>query len=129
MKLVSGHVNIPLIGGCRFQFQPKNRLFTARQWNVCDWREFHEGAEFVPVEKGEGCDFSAGKLEAEEIALTLLAESGWDLFEIAGEAESVIVKEGGSTWSEELGQSLARLDQVACGPRRRPFQVQPAPAG
>lgn len=67
--------------------------------------------------------------EAEEIALTLLAESGWDLFEIAGEAESVIVKEGGSTWSEELGQSLARLDQVACGPRRRPFHVQPAPAG
>jgi len=67
--------------------------------------------------------------EAEEIALTLLAETGWDVFDIAGEAESVIVKEGGSTWSEELMQSLNRLDQVACGPRRRPFVVQPAGAG
>jgi predicted Zn-dependent protease len=67
--------------------------------------------------------------EAEEIALTLLAESGWDVFDVAGEAEAVIVKGDGSTWLEELGQSLARLDQAACGPRRRPFKVQPAPAG
>jgi predicted Zn-dependent protease len=67
--------------------------------------------------------------EAEEIAMTLLAESGWDVFDVAGEAETVAFKEEGSTWLEELRQSLRRLDQVACGPRRHPFRVQPAPAG
>lgn len=67
--------------------------------------------------------------EAEEIALTLLADSGWDIYEVAGEAERVAIKEGESTWLDELGQSLARLDQAACGPRRQPFRVQPAAAG
>lgn len=67
--------------------------------------------------------------EAEEIALTLLAESGWDIFDVAGEATAVMIKEGESSWLDELRQSLDRLDQAAYGPRRHPFHVQPAPAG
>jgi len=63
--------------------------------------------------------------EAEEIAFTLLAESGWDLYEVAAEASSVTVKGGDATWMEELRQSLANLDQLAYGPRRQPFRVQP----
>jgi predicted Zn-dependent protease len=67
--------------------------------------------------------------EAEEIALTLLVESGWDIFDVAGEATAVVIKEGESAWLDELRQSLSRLDLAAYGPRRYPFHVQPAPAG
>jgi predicted Zn-dependent protease len=67
--------------------------------------------------------------EADEIALTLLAESGWDIYEVAGEAERVTLKEAESTWLDELKQSLGRLDRAAYGPRRHPFRVQPAAAG
>jgi predicted Zn-dependent protease len=63
--------------------------------------------------------------ESEEIAFTLLAESGWDLYEIAAEASAVTVKGGDATWMEELQQSLSNLDQLAYGPRRQPFRVQP----
>jgi len=67
--------------------------------------------------------------EAEVVALTLLVESGWNLFDVAGEAETVTIREGQSTWLDELRQSLARLDNAACGPRRSPFRAQPVLAG
>jgi predicted Zn-dependent protease len=64
--------------------------------------------------------------EAEQLAFTLMAESGWDLYEVAAEAGSVTVKGGDATWLEELRGSLQALDQLANGPRRRPFHVRPA---
>ncbi|MDP2795648.1 MAG: M48 family metalloprotease [Sulfurisoma sp.] len=67
--------------------------------------------------------------EAEQIAFTLMTELGWDLYEVAAEASSVTVKGGDATWMEELRQSLTRLDQLAHGPRRRPFRVQPGTSG
>lgn len=63
--------------------------------------------------------------EAEQIAFRLMAESGWDLYEVAAEASSVRIEGGDATWMEELRRSLTRLDQFAHGPRRRPFRVQP----
>jgi len=67
--------------------------------------------------------------EAEQFAFTLMAESGWDLYEVAAEASAVTVKGGDASWMEELRQSLAALDQLANGPRRRPFRVQPGLLG
>jgi len=66
--------------------------------------------------------------EAERIAFRLMAESGWDLFAVADEARTVAVTGGDDTWMQELNDSLRVLDQLAYGPRRRPFRVQPGPA-
>lgn len=63
--------------------------------------------------------------EAEEIAFTLMAESGWDLFDVAAEASTLDIKDGGETWKQELRGSLQALDQLANGPRQRPFRVRP----
>lgn len=63
--------------------------------------------------------------ESEQIAFTLMAESGWDLYDVAAEASTLDIKDGGETWKQELRGSLQALDQLANGPSRRPFRVQP----
>ena len=63
--------------------------------------------------------------EAEQIAFTLMVESGWDLYEVAADAQSLVVKGGDETWMLELRESLQALDHLANGPRRRPFHVRP----
>lgn len=63
--------------------------------------------------------------ESEQIAFTLLAESGWDLYDVAAEASTLDIKDGGEIWKQELRGSLQALDQLANGPSRRPFRIQP----
>lgn len=64
--------------------------------------------------------------EAEQLAFRLMVESGWDLYEVAAVASDVAVKNADETWLQELRGSLHALDQLAYGPRRRPFRVVPA---
>jgi len=63
--------------------------------------------------------------EAEQIAFRLMAEGGWDLYEVAEVARGLDVKNGGEAWLQELRESLQQLDRLANGPRRRPFRVAP----
>lgn len=63
--------------------------------------------------------------EAEEIAFRLMVETGWDLYEVAEEARGVAMTGGDETWLAELRGSLGELDQLARGPRQRPFRVGP----
>ena len=65
--------------------------------------------------------------EAELIAFRLMAESGWDLYEVAEVSRGLDVRKGTEGWLRELRGSLQALDQVAYGPRRRPFRVVPMP--
>jgi len=66
--------------------------------------------------------------EAEQIAFRLVAESGWDLYDVAAEASYVTVGGADADWMSELRQSLRSLDELAYGPRRKPFRVQHAAA-
>lgn len=63
--------------------------------------------------------------EAELIAFRLMAESGWDLYEVAEVSRGLDVRKGNEGWLQELRGSLQALDHVAYGPRRRPFRVVP----
>lgn len=64
--------------------------------------------------------------EAEQIAFMLMAESGWDLFEVAEGTRDVVAKKGDATWLREMHSSLQQLDQLAYGPRRKSFRLLPA---
>lgn len=63
--------------------------------------------------------------EAEQIAFVLMAESGWDMFDVAEGTREVVASKGDETWLKEMRASLQQLDQAAYGPRRRPFRLQP----
>jgi predicted Zn-dependent protease len=62
--------------------------------------------------------------EAEQIAFVLMAESGLDLYDIAEGTRGVVVNSGEDTWLQEMRSSLQQLDQMAYGPRRRPFRIE-----
>jgi hypothetical protein len=53
-----------------------------------------------------------------------MAESGLDLYDIAEGTRGVVVNSGEDTWLQEMRSSLQQLDQMAYGPRRRPFRIE-----